>query len=636
MAEKTSETEGIPRINRVAPRTKKTEFAKVGHAELEEEIQRLGQQVVATQQNEESAKQDYRLMKEVVDQLPIGITVQNNDGRFLLANTTAAANLKMPVESLIGASPADFLADGEAASRRAWEQTTMQRGEVIADEVILPNSDGDRTWLTSHSPARILDQMCLISSSVDITEGKRTERELLERAHIDKLTGLPDRVLIQETVESIIASNNGGRRFAIAFVDVDRFKQINDYYSHSIGDQLLVKFSQRITARLRSGDMLARVSGDEFLLLLDPFENRKQIKPVLDGILHDLKQPFLIEMLEMYSSCSIGISVYPEHGSDYETLVRNADIAMYQAKHKTEGDTMFFAPDMARAITTQIETEQQLRLAIRDHKICCAFQPKVDIHTREIVGFETLVRWRDDDGRIHPPGEFIGLAVERGLINQITEFVLAEALNSIDELDAAYGSDTTISVNIAAKQASDFDFMQTLVKVLSDSKRADRIMIELTEEAFIAKGMFQTKILPLLREAGVHVSIDDFGVGHSSLTALAEITADEIKIDRSFITAIHERPRNQSVLRAIESLGRALGMSVVAEGVETHEELTYLLAATQIRIVQGFYFSKPFFLHEPSGGSGYEEGRAQEAARVQNAVRRIPKARSAEAGRSSR
>ncbi len=193
------------------------------------------------------------------------------------------------------------------------------------------------------------------------------------------------------------------------------------------------------------------------------------------------------------------------------------------------------------------------------------------------------------------------MAVELGLINSITNFVLAEALGSIDRLDATFGTDTTISVNVAAKQANDPEFMRSFTQALRNAKYANRIIVELTEDAFIAKGAFQTEILPVLRQIGVRVSIDDFGTGYSSLSTLADITADEIKIDRSFITGIHERPRNQSILRAIESLGNALEMTIVAEGVETHEELAYLLAATRIRFVQGFYFSKPIYLEDTSG-----------------------------------
>jgi diguanylate cyclase (GGDEF)-like protein len=457
----------------------------------------------------------------------------------------------------------------------------------------------------------------LISSSIDITEHKQIERELLERAHIDELTGLPDRILIQEHVEAIIRTEDGRRRFALAFIDLDNFKHINDYYSHSVGDALLVRIGQRIVSRLRPGDMLARISGDEFLLLLDPLESEEQIRSVIDGLLNDLKQPFHIEAFEVFSSCSVGVSVYPEHGHSYEALRRNSDSAMYRAKHVAKGDVIFFDRNMGQAIAAQMEVEQRLRLAIRDRKFCCAFQPKVDIHTQHVVGFETLVRWRDDDGEIHPPGEFIGLAIELGLINPITNFVLAEVIDSINRLDAEFGPGTTISINVAAKQASDLEFMRSFAQALNDSKHAERIIIELTEEAFIAKGEFQTETLPILREIGVRVSIDDFGTGYSSLSALADIAVDEFKIDRSFISGIHERPRNQSILRAIESLGEALGMTIVAEGVETFEELAYLHAATRIRYVQGFYFSKPIYLEDLTGAKNVDRmNRIPESARA--------------------
>jgi c-di-GMP phosphodiesterase Gmr len=299
-----------------------------------------------------------------------------------------------------------------------------------------------------------------------------------------------------------------------------------------------------------------------------------------------------------------------------------------------------------------MELEQRLRLAIRDCRFCCAFQPKVDIRSREVVGFETLVRWRDDEGEIHPPSSFIDLAIELGLIDTITRFVLVEALRSIEMLDREFGRETTFSVNVAAKQASDLNFMRSLADILRASAFAPRIMLELTEDAFVAKSRFQLQVLPMLREIGVRVSIDDFGTGYSSLSALADITADELKVDRSFISSIHERPRSQSVLRAIESLGQALGMSIVAEGVETFEELTYLQTATRIRQAQGFYFSKPFFLEEAAsarrvsfsgqalGGDAADGrihgGRIVEAARTPSEGRGAQSARAARATMTAR
>jgi c-di-GMP phosphodiesterase Gmr len=245
-----------------------------------------------------------------------------------------------------------------------------------------------------------------------------------------------------------------------------------------------------------------------------------------------------------------------------------------------------------------------LRLALRDGRFCCAFQPKVDIRTEEVVGVEALVRLRDEDGLIQAPGEFIGLAIELGLIDDITYLALGQIVRSMHLLDEAFGAEATISINVAAKQAGNTDFMRAFCEELRATKYAHRFMVEVTEDAVLAKGNFQTHVLPMLRGIGTRVSIDDFGTGYSSLAALSDTTADEIKIDRSFIMDIHKRPRSQSVLKAIEALSEALGMTVVAEGVETFEEVAYLQAATRIRFAQGFYFAKPIFMEELSGRVG--------------------------------
>ena len=214
------------------------------------------------------------------------------------------------------------------------------------------------------------------------------------------------------------------------------------------------------------------------------------------------------------------------------------------------------------------------------------------------MGIEALVRLRDDGGVIQAPGTFINLAVELGLIDELTHLVLAEIVKSIDLINETFGHDATISINVAAKQAVNPQFMRPFAEALEATGFPKRFMIEVTEDAFITKTRFQDEILPMFRKLGVGISIDDFGIGYSSLSALADITADEIKIDRSFITDIHKRPRSQGILRAIESLSEALGMTVIAEGIESFEELAYLQAATKIRYAQGFYFSRPIFLEE--------------------------------------
>lgn len=548
------------------------------------------------------------MLRSVIDRLPLGVTVQDARGRFLVVNDLAAAAIGVTADALIGRSSADILPDQEATSRREWELSILQGARAITVEEPVASPDGERVWRVTHEPVRLGEQAVLISSSMDITEFKQTERELGVSAHIDKLTGLPDRDLMQRHVESIIQRDDGNLRFALAFIDLDNFKHINDYYSHAVGDALLVKIGERLSKSLGLDDMLARIGGDEFILLLAQAGSATQISAIINEKLDSARQPFHIEAFEVFASCSIGISIYPEHGRSYETLRRSADTAMYKAKNVSKGRAVVFNPEMGKAAAARVEAEQRLRLAIRDRKFCCAFQPKVDINTHDVVGFEALVRWRDENGEIHPPSDFVGLAIELGLVNPVAHFVLEETLASIDRLDEAFGPDTSMSLNIAAKQASDLEFMRSFAAKLLDSGRSERFIIELTEEAFLAEGKFQTLILPMFREIGVRVSIDDFGTGYSSLSTLADIVADEIKIDRSFITAIHKRPRNQSVLRAIESLAHALGMTIVAEGVETYEELAYLHAASRIHLAQGFYFSKPIYLDgwNPARGRGHD------------------------------
>jgi predicted signal transduction protein with EAL and GGDEF domain len=344
--------------------------------------------------------------------------------------------------------------------------------------------------------------------------------------------------------------------------------------------------------------MLARVGGDEFVLLVTPVFDAETSRRFIAGVAERLKEPFFIDGHEIFASASIGISVFPTQGTSYDVLRRKADSAMYRVKGSLKGSVSTFEDTLDQAATERMAVEQRLRLAIRDRRFRCAYQPKVEMRTGKVQGVEVLLRWEDDQGVIQGPGKFIELAVELGLINDITFQVLAETARSLGDIEEIFGPDVSISLNVAAKQACDVGFMTSFIDAISATGQAERFMLELTEEAFFTKSRFQAEILPRIRAIGARVSIDDFGVGYSSLAALAEITADEIKIDRTFITGIHQRPRSQAVLKAIESLGQALGMSIVAEGVESFEEAAYLQAATQIRTAQGYYFAKPMLIDQ--------------------------------------
>jgi diguanylate cyclase (GGDEF)-like protein len=422
------------------------------------------------------------------------------------------------------------------------------------------------------------------------------EQALIRRAYFDELTGLPNRRLIEQSVKALIDANDVP--FALAFIDVDGFKHVNDFYGHNIGDELLMQIAERVGAGLRPSDMLARLSGDEFMLLISPAGDADYLLHAVDAVAERLKQPFYIEGNEIFSSASIGVSVFPQDGASYDALRANADRAMYRGKAAGTGSVQFFDSTIEHAAIEKSRLEQRLRLAIRDRRVSCAYQPKVDIQAGRIYGVEVLLRWMDEDGAIQPPGDFIALAIELGLMDDLTYIVLEKTIQSIDRINEAFGEAASISLNVAAKQAGDIRFMRALLDRIALTGYAERFILEITEEAFVSKSTFQESVLPLIREIGARVSIDDFGVGYSSLSALADITADEVKIDRSFITNLHQRPRNQNILKAVEALSRSLGMEVIVEGLETFEELAYLRACTSIRYAQGYYFSRPVMLEE--------------------------------------
>ena len=548
------------------------------------------QNVAPEAAHEHAADGELRMLRDVFKLLPGGVTVQDEQGRFLLMNDAAA--MQLGITTTVSAH------SEELEYRRNTGIEVLRSGRAAATEECVTRGQVKQVFLTTHRPVRIANRDLLLSSSADITELKAVEDQLFRSAYYDELTELPTRRVIEHRTNGLLGRDDPSARFALAFLDIDNFKHINDYYGHATGDTLLIEVAKRLGLDLRDSDMLSRISGDEFLLLLNPIQSEQEVAEYIRFTLQRLKAPFFIDGSEIFASTSIGVSLYPEHGRSYEELRQNADIAMYRVKSDGKGAAVFFDASMEREALARTKIEQSLRLAILEKRFCCAFQAKVDIRTQEIMGIEALVRLRDDEGVIQAPGTFINLAVELGLIDELTHLVLAEIVRSIDLINDTFGPNTNISMNVAAKQAGNPNFMHSLAEALEATGYPQRFMIEVTEDAFVAKTHFQTEILPIFRKLGVGISIDDFGIGYSSLSALADITADEIKIDRSFITDIHRRPRSQGILRAIESLSEALGMTVVAEGIESFEELAYLQAATKIRYAQGFYFARPVFLEE--------------------------------------
>lgn len=428
-----------------------------------------------------------------------------------------------------------------------------------------------------------------------LTDELRTARDKLAyRADHDELTGLANRSYFDRKATAAFANIGTGQRIGIAFIDVDGFKQVNDHYGHDVGDRLLVAVAQRLRSyALDDTDVVARISGDEFMILVNPVTDPDTVMRMVHRGLDQMRAPFDLGDHQLLVSASVGMAFYPEHGTTYDDLRRNADIAMYRAKRAARGSALVYEPSMGAAIAHRLEREQDLRRAIASRRFRAVMQPKVDLAAGRVIGFEALARQMHADGVLGTSANFIEIASQTGLLDEITAIVIDDALRTLPDLDRAFGDDTVININISTRQATDPSLLERLLHRLRRAGIVERVMLEVTEDALLADEVFQNEIMPMVTAAGARVSIDDFGTGYASLSRLLTVSADEIKIDRSFVTAIHRRPRSQVMLGAMETIANELGATIVAEGIETDDELRYLVQSTGVRAAQGYLFARP-------------------------------------------
>lgn len=511
------------------------------------------------------------------------------------SDSCSEAGAKPASDVLAGRSQA--LADILATAPFGLEISNADKQLLFANDVAV---SGDSAMLRARAfDVRLAASDYSVKLWLDETADDQRRRDLFHKAYFDALTGLPNRSVLEQSVAALIKEE--GAKFALAFIDLDRFRHVNDYFGTAAGDALLVKVAERISFELPASDLVARLAGNSFVLLLSITDSSSDIKQRLEVISQRIREPFFIDGQEIFTAASIGVSLFPQDGHVFGTLNWNAERAMRGSRLEASGGMKFYDRSIERAVAGKNRTEQRLRFAVRDRRVSCAFQPKVDLRTGEVLGVEALMRWRDEDGIIQPPGEMLSIASELGLMDDVAQMVLEHTVGSVDRIREIYGDECTISINVAARQAGSERFMRDFVDQLANTGFPQRFVIEVTEEAFLAKENFQTTILPMIREAGAQVSIDDFGTGYSSLSALANITADELKIDRAFVTDVHKKPRSQNVLKAIEALGHSLNMRIVVEGVETIEELAYLQNETRIHLAQGYFFARPVMIEDQIG-----------------------------------
>ncbi|MDL2355892.1 MAG: EAL domain-containing protein, partial [Pseudomonadota bacterium] len=421
----------------------------------------------------------------------------------------------------------------------------------------------------------------------DISERKRTEEQIRRLAYCDSLTGIPNRQAFLETLErELHRSKAGNKKFAVLFMDLDAFKRINDTLGHNVGDHLLKIVSERLRETIRPTDLvsrgdqshnLARLGGDEFTILIPDLERVENALNVAHRVKEAMRRPFLIEGNEIFVTASIGISLFPEDGDDCNSLLKFADTAMYHAKNCGKNNAKLYSSSLTMQIMSHVKLEVGLRRALKNQELYLLYQPQIDVRSGELVGVEALIRWRHPEHGIISPTEFIPLAEETGLIVPIGEWVLRTACNQARAWQRLARRSIRMAVNLSAKQFKDENLTQIVVSALHDTGLDPKLLeLELTEGTLMDDARATMATLEQLRGIGVYLSIDDFGTGYSSMNYLKRFDVRTLKIDKSFISGLPQDSENAAITRAIIAMAHGLKMAVVAEGVETDEQLVML------------------------------------------------------------
>ncbi|MGH7482254.1 MAG: sensor domain-containing protein [Longimicrobiales bacterium] len=548
---------------------------------------------------EEALRRSERYFRSLIENALDTITLLNRDGTIRYESPSVERVLGYRPEELLGQDVFEYIhLQDRPAARALFESLLSKSGGTASTEVRFRHADG--SWRVLEVVGRNLLEDPAVEGVVvnahDVTERKRAEEQLRFDAFHDKLTGLPNRALFTDRLAQLLRrrERDPDLSFAVLFLDLDGFKLINDGLGHFIGDQLLVGLARRLEHCLRPGDTVARLGGDEFTIILDGSDAVDEVAAIADRIHQQLQRPFQLEGHEVFTTASIGVALSgPEHERP-EDLVRDADSAMYRAKTLGRGRYAVFDRTMHADALARLQLETDLRRALERDELVLHYQPIIDLRSERLAGFEALIRWRHASAGLLPPADFLGIAEETGLIIPIGWWVLEEALRQTAEWRRSLppSREPVISVNLSGRQLMEADLVDRVEAVLRRTgMEPGWLHLEITEGAIMERADAIAATLRSLKEIGVRLSIDDFGTGYSSLSYLHAFPTDTVKIDRSFTHRLGQAGRNAEIIRTILGLAHQLGMTVVAEGIETaaqHEELRSL----RCEFGQGFLWSR--------------------------------------------